>query len=114
MKLERKHGWWLIVIAVWNVVIWGTFIKNLAASHSSGEDRPAGYYVAHTVLIVVDLLIAVVLFVLGWRRKVLREPTPRKLRSSCRSRRVIQASAAAALPGVARTRLRCSPPPRSP
>ena len=27
MKLERKHGWLLIAIAVWNVVVWGTFIE---------------------------------------------------------------------------------------
>ena len=40
MKLERKHGWLLVGIALWNFVVWGTFIKNLAASHASGEDRP--------------------------------------------------------------------------
>ena len=61
VKLERKHGWLLLGVAVWNVVIWLTFAKNLAAAHASGEDRPTGYWVAHTVLIVVDLVIAVVL-----------------------------------------------------
>jgi hypothetical protein len=54
VKLERKHALVLIAIAVWNVVTYVTFIKNLAAT----EDRPTGYYVAHTVLIVVNLLIA--------------------------------------------------------
>ena len=70
MKLERKHGWLLVGIALWNFVVWGTFIKNLAASHASGEDRPGGYYVAHSVLIVVDLAIGVVLGLLGL--KILR------------------------------------------
>lgn len=65
MRFERKHGWLLVGVAVWNLFIWATFAKNLAAAHSSGEDRPAGYWVAHTVLIVVDLAIAVVLGRLG-------------------------------------------------
>jgi hypothetical protein len=61
VKLDRKHGWLLLAVAAWNVVIWLTFAKNLSEAHSSGEDRPTGYWVAHTVLIVVDLVIAVVL-----------------------------------------------------
>ena len=73
MKLERKHGWLLLAVAVWNVVIWLTFAKNLSAAHASGEDRPTGYWVAHTVLIVVDLVIAVVLARLAFR--LLRRPT---------------------------------------
>ena len=52
MKLERKHGWLLLAVAVWNVIIWLTFAKNLSAAHASGEDHPTGYWVAHTVLIV--------------------------------------------------------------
>lgn len=53
----------LVGIAVWNVVTYGVFIKNLAAT----EGRPTGYYVAHTVLIIVNLLIAVLLAVWGYR-----------------------------------------------
>jgi len=67
VKLERKHGWLLLAVAVWNVVIWLTFAKNLSAAHASGEVRPTGYWVAHTILIVVDLVIAVVLARLGWK-----------------------------------------------
>ena len=63
MKLERKHALVLLGIAVWNVVTYVTFIKNLAAT----EGRPTGYYVAHTVLIVVNLLIAVLLATWGVR-----------------------------------------------
>ena len=73
MKLERKHGWLLLAVAVWNVIIWLTFAKNLSAAHASGEDRPTGYWVAHTVLIVVDLAIAVVLARLALR--LLRRPS---------------------------------------
>ena len=70
MSLERKHGWVLLGIAAWNVVIWLTFAKNLSAAYSAGEDRATGYWVAHTVLIVVGLVTAVVLARLG--RRVLR------------------------------------------
>lgn len=67
MKLERKHGVLFLAIAVWNVVTYANFAKNLAEAASAGEDRPTGYYVAHIVLIVVNTLIAGVLGVLGWR-----------------------------------------------
>jgi len=63
VKLERKHALVLIGIAVWNVVTYATFIKNLAAT----SGRPTGYYVAHSVLIVVNLAIAGVLGKWGYR-----------------------------------------------
>lgn len=58
MKLERRHAWILLAIAVWNVVSYTQFTVNLV---NTEEDRPVGYFVAHTVLIVVNLVIAVVL-----------------------------------------------------
>lgn len=63
MRLERKHAALLLVVAAWNVVTWLMFADNLAEA----EGRPTGYYVAHTVLIVVNLAIAAVLARLGWR-----------------------------------------------
>jgi hypothetical protein len=63
VKLERKHAVVLIGIAVWNVVTYVVFIKNLAAT----EGRPTGYYVAHTVLVIVNLLIAALLGTWGYR-----------------------------------------------
>jgi hypothetical protein len=70
MRFERRHAVLFLAIAAWNVLNWSTFAKNLAAAHARGEDRPTGYWVAHTVLIVVNLLVAVVLGRLGlqaWR-----------------------------------------------
>lgn len=70
MKLERKHAVLFLAIAAWNVFNWSTFAKNLMAAHASGEERPTGYWVAHAVLIVVNLIIAMVLGRLGiqaWR-----------------------------------------------
>ena len=67
MRFERKHAWLLLVVAAWNVFIWLTFAKNLSAAHSRGESHPTGYWVAHTILIVVDLVIAAVLAYVGFR-----------------------------------------------
>jgi ABC-type Na+ efflux pump permease subunit len=67
VKLRRKHAALFLAIAAWNVLTYATFTKNLAAAHARGEDRPTGYWVAHTVLIVVNLVIAAVLARLGYR-----------------------------------------------
>jgi hypothetical protein len=65
--LRRKHAVLLLAITVWNVFTYATFTKNLAAAHARGEDRPTGYWIAHSVLIVVNLVIAAVLGRLGAR-----------------------------------------------
>jgi hypothetical protein len=70
VKLERKHAVLFLAIAAWNVFSYANFAKNLLAAQQRGEDRPTGYWVAHIVLIVVNLLIAAVLGRLGikaWR-----------------------------------------------
>ena len=67
MKIERKHAVLFLAVAAWNVVTYATFTKNLAAAHASGEVRPTGYWVAHSVLIVVNFVIAGVLGRLGIR-----------------------------------------------
>ncbi len=63
----RRHGWLLLAVAGWNVFIWVTFARNLWQAHVDGEDRSQGYWVAHTVLIVVNLLVAAVLGRAGLR-----------------------------------------------
>lgn len=65
MKLERKHAILLLAVAAWNVITFGNFAKNLYSAYEAGEDRATGYWVAHTVLIVVNFLIAGVLGSLG-------------------------------------------------
>ena len=70
MQLQRKHGLFLLGVAVWNFITWGMFTKNLYAAHASGEDRPAGYWIAHTVLIVINLVLGGVFA--AWGAKVLR------------------------------------------
>lgn len=72
MKLQPRHGVLLLAVAAWNVLTFGMFARNLYAAYAAGEDRATGYWVAHSVLIVVNFLIAAVLGRLGAR--VLREP----------------------------------------
>ena len=67
MKLERKHALVLLAVAVWNVVTYAQFTRALI---TTDEDRPTGYYVAHGVLIVVNVVIAAVLGT--WGVKALR------------------------------------------
>lgn len=70
MLMRRRHGLFLLGLAAWNLLTWGMFAQNLYAAHAAGEDRPAGYWIAHSVLIVVNLALGGVLAV--WGAKVLR------------------------------------------
>lgn len=67
MTFTRRHAVLLLGIAAWNVFSYVNFARNLYDAWADGEDRAAGYWVAHIVLIVVNLAIAVVLARLGWR-----------------------------------------------
>lgn len=58
MKLRRPHALILLAIAVWNVLTYARFTKALMDDDSG---RPTGYFVAHGILIVVNILIAILL-----------------------------------------------------
>lgn len=70
MKLERKHALVLLGIAAWNILTYAQFTKALIQTE---EDRPTAYYVAHSVLIVVNVVIAIVLG--RWGLRALRMST---------------------------------------
>jgi hypothetical protein len=67
VKLERRHAVLLLGVAAWNVLTFGMFTRNLYAAYAAGEDRATGYWVAHSVLIVVNFVIAALLGSLGWK-----------------------------------------------
>lgn len=67
MKLERRHAVLLLAVAAWNVITFGNFARNLYSAYESGEERATGYWVAHSVLIVVNVAIAALLGSLGWK-----------------------------------------------
>lgn len=64
MRFERKHAVVLLLVAAWNVLTYAQFTKALIQTE---EDRATGYYVAHSILIVVNIAIAVVLGRWGWK-----------------------------------------------
>ncbi len=77
MTLTRRHATLFLLIAAWNVLSYANFARNLAEAAASGESRPAGYYVAHLVLIVVNLGVAAFLGWLGvraWREAPADQP----------------------------------------
>ena len=76
MKLERKHALVLLAVAVWNVLTYAQFTRALI---NTEEDRPTGYFVAHGVLIVVNMVIAVVLGRWGLRALRAERVTPEKV-----------------------------------
>lgn len=64
MRFERKHAVVLLLVAAWNVLTYAQFTKALIQTE---EDRATGYYVAHSILIVVNIAIALVLGRWGWK-----------------------------------------------
>ena len=64
MRFERKHAVVLLLVAAWNVLTYARFAKALIDTQ---EDRPTEYYVAHSILIVVNIGIAAVLGRWGWQ-----------------------------------------------
>lgn len=74
MKLEKKDGALLLAVGVWNIVIWSNFAKNLVRTAKDPEqERPAPYYIAHAVLIVVDVLLGGLLLKIGVKGLLARE-----------------------------------------
>jgi hypothetical protein len=76
VTLTRRHAVVLLAIATWLVLSHLNFARNLYEAYTSGEDRPAGYWGAHVLLIVVNLLVAAVLARWGWRARGARRGTP--------------------------------------
>lgn len=73
MKIEKKDGAILLGIGLWNLVIWTNFGKNLVRTARDPEQsRPKPYYIAHAVLIVVDVLLGGLLIKLGVQRLLSR------------------------------------------
>ncbi len=78
MRFERRHAALLLAVAAWIVVTFGNFARNLLAAYQEGEERAAGYWIAHTLLIVGNVVIAGLLGALGWKAwRATRRDRPR-------------------------------------
>ena len=68
MKLEKNEGALLLVIGVWTIAIWTNFGRNLIKTAKDPEqNRPRPYYIAHAVLVAVDVVLGGLLVKLGVR-----------------------------------------------
>lgn len=68
MKLEKNDGALLLVIGVWTIVIWTNFGRNLVKTAKDPEQsRPRPYYIAHAVLVAVDVVLGGLLVKRGLR-----------------------------------------------
>ncbi|GGR50139.1 hypothetical protein J2S40_000105 [Nocardioides luteus] len=68
MKLEKNEGTLLLVIGVWTIAIWTNFGRNLVKTAKDPEqNRPRPYYIAHAVLVAVDVVLGGLLVKLGVR-----------------------------------------------
>jgi hypothetical protein len=64
VRFERKHALFLLAVAAWNTLTYARFTKALVQTE---EERPTSYFVAHGVLIAVNVGIAGVLGTWGWK-----------------------------------------------
>ncbi|NYG55099.1 SCO4848 family membrane protein [Nocardioides perillae] len=67
MTWTRKQAVLVLAVAAFTALSFANFAATLYDAWSGGEDRPPGYYAAHSVLIVVNLAIAAALGTLGAR-----------------------------------------------
>lgn len=77
MRLSRRTSAFLLLVAVWNWIIWPTFARNISNDPRSFDNgSPTGFLIVHLVLVTVSLVIGTVLGVIGWRGwRGAREPT---------------------------------------
>ncbi|MBF8192023.1 hypothetical protein ITP53_41355 [Nonomuraea sp. K274] len=59
--MSRKIAGFLIILGVFMIFEWVNLGFNLADGH------PTSFYVVHGILIVVNIVLAVVLGIIGWR-----------------------------------------------
>ena len=63
MMNSRRASGFVLGLAVFMIVEWLMLAKNLG----SGPARPTAFYVVHGILAAVNIVLAVVLGVIGWR-----------------------------------------------
>lgn len=63
MKMSRISAGFVLGLATFMIFEWLMLAKNLG----SGPSRPTAFYVVHGILVVVNVALAVILGVIGWR-----------------------------------------------
>jgi hypothetical protein len=63
MNISRLASGFALGLAAFMIFEWLMLAKNLG----SGPDRPTAFYVVHGILVCVNIALAIVLGVIGWR-----------------------------------------------
>ncbi|MCU1674382.1 MAG: hypothetical protein JWN77_2495 [Frankiales bacterium] len=65
--MTRRTALFLLAAGLFQWLVWPTFLTNIWADPRSFDDGPTGFLVVHAVLTAVQLALATVLLVVGWR-----------------------------------------------
>jgi hypothetical protein len=63
MKISRRSAGFVLGLAAFMIFEWLMLAKNLG----SGPARPTAFYVVHGILVAVNVVLAIVLGIIGWR-----------------------------------------------
>jgi hypothetical protein len=63
MNMSRLASGFVLGLATFMIFEWLMLAKNLG----NGPGRPTAYYVVHGILVAVNILLAIILGVIGWR-----------------------------------------------
>lgn len=67
MVLSRRSALFLLLVGIFQWVVWPTFLRNIWADDRAFDDGPTDFLVVHAVLTAVQLLLATGLLALGIR-----------------------------------------------
>jgi hypothetical protein len=62
MVISRRAAWYLVVLAVWNLYVWVTFVRNVYPDHHLD-----GFFLVHVVVGAVSVALAAGAGALGVR-----------------------------------------------
>ena len=67
MQLSRRASWFLIAFAAWSWFIWVTLVKNIWHDSRSWSHGATGFFIVHTVLAAISIVLGTAIGRLGWR-----------------------------------------------
>lgn len=77
MVLSLRASWLLLVVGLWNWLIWPRFLAAIWADHRSWNHGPTRFFLIHAVLIAVSFTLGTLVGVLGLRGlRAARTPHP--------------------------------------
>jgi hypothetical protein len=63
VTISRRSGWFLLLFAIWNAYVWGTFVWNVYPEHHFDS-----FFIIHLLIGAFTVLLGVGVGLIGWRR----------------------------------------------